>query len=112
MNDFVWLHNLGFGLFFSIPGVLFLVAGCLILRSSYSEMRSWTTASGTVIGYKEVQQGRRYGAQGKFDPHPPRRDDTEPAKWTAYHPQFQFATADGTMISFTSSAGSNRKPYQ
>jgi hypothetical protein len=102
----------GLAIVFSIVGAILIFCGLLVVRSSYSKMRKWTTVSGFVIGYREVQQGRHYDAQGNIENRPLSRTDFErPSKWTAYDPQVQFTSADGKMISFTSSMGSNRKPY-
>ena len=99
----------GFAIVFSIVGAILICGGLLVVRSSYSKMRQWTTVSGLVIGYREVQQGRHYDAQGKIDNHPLCRSDFErPAKWTAYDPQVQFTSADGKTKMPASKIGRSR----
>ena|ERR1017187_3641390 len=104
--------EIGFGIVFSTAGTILIFAGFLVLRSSYLKMRTWTTVPGTVIGYREIQQGGHYDAEGKIDSRPASRSGPPQAKWTAYDPQVQFAAVDGKMITFTSSMGSNKRPYQ
>jgi Protein of unknown function (DUF3592) len=84
-----------------LSGIIFLIAGltlicCAIwsIRNACVKIRTWQTASGTVVGYKEYvdQQANR--------------------SITAFCPQVQFSTDDGKVIDFTSSSGSNRRPYR
>jgi hypothetical protein len=112
VNEFVWLQNMGVGLFCWIAGALFIIPGFLAIRGTYLRMRTWAAVSGTVIGYKEVQQGPRYDPQGKMDKRFRSRTGIGTPNWRmAYDPLVQFAPADGEMITFTS-PGSNRKSFR
>ena len=112
VNDLGWLQNLAVGLFCSLGGLLFLVPGVLVFRSSYLKLRSWRTVSGTVIGYRGLQQPRPSDPQEIIDSHLAAKSSGRPSKQAAYEPQVQFTAVEGNMVTFTSSIGSNRQPYR
>ena len=66
------------------------VAGLLLFRNVYCKFRTWKTVPGTVIGYREDEHVNR----------------------SSYCPQVEFIADDGRMITFTSSTGSDRRPYR
>ena len=82
--------DIGFGIIFSIFGLGSTVGGLLLFRNVYRKISTWKTVPGTVIGYKEFDQINR----------------------SYYCPQVEFTTDDGRKIAFTSSTGSNRRPYR
>jgi len=93
MNDFAWLHHVGFGIMFLVLGVVLSAAGFLILRSSWVEITTWITVVGTVVGYDEQMIDKRSDRRASFKP------------------QVKFSSLDGRLVYFTSSFGSNRRPY-
>jgi len=110
MSDYAWLRELGFGLFFSVLGTLFVVPGVLVFRDSFLKLLKWTTVPGTIVSYQEVQPSREYDATWKTNRFFWRSDaDPVTRKQTAFDPQVQFALADGKLIRFTSTTGSNIK---
>jgi hypothetical protein len=109
--NLVWLQNIGVGVICSLAGALFLVPGFLVFRNSCLKMRTWRTASGTVIGYQEIQPGRHLDSAEKIDTHFVSRTKTESITRTAYNPRVQFTVADGKAITFTSLIGSSSKSY-
>jgi hypothetical protein len=84
----------GVAIIFSITGLILIFLGVWSIRNACIKIRTWKTVSGTIVGYKEYddQQANR--------------------STTAFCPQAQFSTDDGKVIDFTSSSGSNRRPYR
>jgi uncharacterized membrane protein YjjP (DUF1212 family) len=68
MNDFAWLHHVGFGIMFLVLGVVLSAAGFLILRSSWVEITTWITVVGTVVGYDEQMIDKRSDRRASFKP--------------------------------------------
>ncbi len=83
----------GVAIIFSLAGLTLIFFGILCIRNACVKIRTWKTVSGIVVGYKEYnnQQANR--------------------STTSFCPQVQFSTDDGKVIDFTSSSGSNRRPY-
>ena len=84
----------GVGIIFSLAGLTLIFLGILSIRNACIKIRTWKTVSGIVVGYKE------------YDDQQVNRSST------AFCPQVQFSTDDGKVIDFTSSSGSNRRPYR
>jgi hypothetical protein len=84
----------GVTIIFSIAGFILIFLGIWSIRNTFVKIRTWKAVSGTVVGYKEYddQQANR--------------------STTAFCTQVQFSTEDGKLIDFTSSSGSNRRPYR
>jgi len=97
----------------ALVGLLFTLAAALLFRSAYMSVRTWITVSGTVIGYAETQQGRYYDPKGNVDRQTwTAKSAPPPSKLIGYQPQVEFTAHDGKKIVFTSSHGSDKKPYE
>ena len=84
----------GVAIIFSLAGLTLIFFGVLCVRNACIKIRTWKTVSGIVVGYKEYD-------------NPQANRST-----TSFCPQVQFSTDDGRLIDFTSSSGSNRRPYR
>jgi hypothetical protein len=84
----------GVTIIFSIAGLILIFLGILSIRNACVKIRTWKTVSGTLVGYKVYNNQQANGSS------------------TSFCPQVQFSTDDGKLIDFTSSSGSNRRPYR
>jgi uncharacterized protein DUF3592 len=84
----------GVAIIFSLAGLILIFLGIWSIRNACLEIRTWKTVSGTIVGYKVYNNQQANGSS------------------TSFCPQVQFSTDDGKVIDFTSSGGSNRRPYR